>query len=521
MKKILILVMFCSLFDIGNNYAQMVDRQLVLIEKITGINCSNCPAAANGIHEMMAEGLKIASVNYHWWYFDKVFSNEYGQERIEYYYPENPTDVFAPTAIFNGTKVNGSGGGSTVSTYNSYKADYDEAVQIKSPLYIEIVSTEKKTNEEWTVMVTVTKKDASFDASNAILQTVLTESNIQHPWLGIGTVEHAERNMYPNPGGIPVVFDAQNKFTYETTVKIENDWKYYNCEIVAFVQNWNDKSVYQANSIRLSNTVLAMVEDVTLTTNQCSKDINISWSDGQYNKVQLLGYDIYNGKDKVNTDLITGNNYLINNAKIGSNCISIIAVYDLGSSSKSYAKCVDVNYPAGPTSLVSSINTNHVTLNWTEPLGVDTGGICYDDFVGYNVFRDGKKINGEPIKGATYTDITPSVGSFLYYIVAQYKNADSYRSNTLVVDVTTVSVESIIKNNFNVYPNPVNASSGYILNIDNAKNIYSCVIKDITGKTVLISAEQNKVDMSSLNNGMYLVSVKTDLGSKTFKVIKK
>lgn len=321
--------------------------------------------------------------------------------------------------------------------------------------------------------------------------------------------------------GMPVVFDAQNKFTCEIIVKMEGDWKYYNSGIVAFVQTKSDKTVYQANSVRLSNTILAMVEDVKITVNRCLRDINVSWSDGQCNKVQLLGYDIYNGKDKVKADLITEKSYMISNAKIGSNCISIIAVYDLCSSLNSYAGCVDVNYPADHNSLLSTINTNRVTLNFIEPSCVAQGGICYDGFVGYSVFRDGKKINSETIKGTTYTDITSSVGSFLHYVVDQYKNADLYRSNTLLVDVITVSVESIEENNFNVYPNPVSTSSNYNFNISDPKSIYSCILKDITGKTVLISPEQNKVDMSSLNNGIYLVSVKTDLGSKTFKVINK
>lgn len=199
MKRILILIVLCLLFSAVGSYAQMVDRQMVLIEKITGINCSICPAAANGIHDMMSEVLKIAPVNYHSPYFEKVFSNEYGQEGITYYYPSNLIEVYVSTAIFNGTKTNGSVGGATVPTYNNYKADYNGAIQVKSPLYIELVSTEKKFNEECTV--TVTKKEVSFDASNAVWQTVLTESNITHLWLGIETVKHAEIKMYPYAGG--------------------------------------------------------------------------------------------------------------------------------------------------------------------------------------------------------------------------------------------------------------------------------------------------------------------------------
>ena len=63
MKKLLFSVVAILLF--GSLSAQNVARECVLFEVFTGVNCPYCPAAANGISEMLEEGLAIAPVAIH------------------------------------------------------------------------------------------------------------------------------------------------------------------------------------------------------------------------------------------------------------------------------------------------------------------------------------------------------------------------------------------------------------------------------------------------------------------------
>lgn len=516
MKKCFTIVVFgllCSIFSLS---AQMVDRQLVLMEKITGVNCSTCPAAANGMHQMLAEGLKIAAVNYPLSYWDKVFANENGNVRVDDYYKITS----APTAVFDGISRVSAGGGVTVSTYDKYIPYYEAAIKVKSPMYIEITSTEMTADLEWKVKIIVTKKDLSFSASNIVLQTVLTESNIPYSWGGLETVEHTERNMYPDAYGVVVTFNADNKFTYTATVQMKDDWKFYNCDIVAFVQDNDTKTVYQANQIRLSDKVTAMPTNVKLSTNPCSMDVSVTWTDGEFKNVSLLGYNVYDGKNKINTNIIEGNSYLVENQKIGNRCISVAAVYDLAESPKTYEECIFVDYPAGVTNLTGTVNSNDVTLNWTRPIDTNDGEVCATALLGYNVYRNSERVNKNPITETAFIDVVTSVGEYMYYVTAQYESAESFRSNIVPIEVTTVGVENIALSNIRVYPNPVSASGNYELRIENDGKEFNCIITDIAGKEILKTKETN-IDMSLLRDGMYIVTIKTTDGDKAFKIIKR
>ena len=65
-KHLLIAILTIALFS--TSMAQVKDnvaRECVLFEIFTGVRCPYCPAAANGIAQMMDEGMAIAPVAYH------------------------------------------------------------------------------------------------------------------------------------------------------------------------------------------------------------------------------------------------------------------------------------------------------------------------------------------------------------------------------------------------------------------------------------------------------------------------
>jgi predicted extracellular nuclease len=88
----------------------------------------------------------------------------------------------------------------------------------------------------------------------------------------------------------------------------------------------------------------------------------------------------------------------------------------------------------------------------------------------------------------------------------------------------TTTVLSVEQNTFlsqiKIYPNPTN---GVDLNISTNEDV-SIEVFNILGKLVLtdeISTNKNKIDISTLNTGIYLIRLSSDDGSTTRKFIKK
>ena len=85
---------------------------------------------------------------------------------------------------------------------------------------------------------------------------------------------------------------------------------------------------------------------------------------------------------------------------------------------------------------------------------------------------------------------------------------------------TALGVNNYSLSNIAIYPNP---TSGNTLTIDVLEDVNISVF-DILGKQVLrsqVSRDDNQIDISRLNSGMYLIRLKTENGSVTKKFIKK
>lgn len=95
-----------------------------------------------------------------------------------------------------------------------------------------------------------------------------------------------------------------------------------------------------------------------------------------------------------------------------------------------------------------------------------------------------------------------------------------FTSSTVVSeDPTTVGIEEVASANITVYPNPVADN----LNVSNAAGGI-VTITDANGKvinTVQAVSNNEAVDVSALAPGIYLVSVQTENGTVTKKIIKK
>ncbi|WP_345200278.1 T9SS type A sorting domain-containing protein [Chryseobacterium ginsengisoli] len=111
-----------------------------------------------------------------------------------------------------------------------------------------------------------------------------------------------------------------------------------------------------------------------------------------------------------------------------------------------------------------------------------------------------------------------------YQIAIECENAQGY--STLVDNFTisndVLSVNDVLnssKSSIKYYPNPVKN----VLNYSAREIINDLTIYDTTGKKVQdhkINSNQGSIDVSALNNGMYIISGKANNGTENFKIIK-
>ncbi len=112
----------------------------------------------------------------------------------------------------------------------------------------------------------------------------------------------------------------------------------------------------------------------------------------------------------------------------------------------------------------------------------------------------------------------------LYQVAIECENAQGYSTLidnfTITNDVLRVNdVKASPKSSITYYPNPVNN----VLHYRAKDKVNELTVYDATGKkiqTYKVNAEQGDIDVSALDNGVYIISGKTVNGTETSKVIK-
>jgi hypothetical protein len=112
----------------------------------------------------------------------------------------------------------------------------------------------------------------------------------------------------------------------------------------------------------------------------------------------------------------------------------------------------------------------------------------------------------------------------VYQIAIECENAQGY--STLIDNFTisndVLSVTDVLnpsKSSVKYYPNPVKN----VLNFTSKEKVQEIAVYDAAGKIIQshkVNSDQGNIDVSTLNNGMYIISGKTEKGTETFKVIK-
>ena len=252
-RSLLILAMV--LVILPSAFAQSKDnvaRECVLFEVFTGVRCPYCPAAANGIAQMMEEGLAIAPVAYHTPAFstDLYYTNE-TNARASYYGVSS-----YPTLKADGITGMSGGGGASENMYSYYRNYYNQRVNVTSPFTIDL-SYECVEGNTCRVNCTVNQV-GECNGNDVRVFIALTQCNINVNWQGMQGLHHVCRDMIPTQTGTP--FSGPTMNISET---FEMNWPKEDCYLTAWVQNYSGgtKEVYQA--VRMS-TALDLDYDLAL-----------------------------------------------------------------------------------------------------------------------------------------------------------------------------------------------------------------------------------------------------------------
>lgn len=134
----------------------------------------------------------------------------------------------------------------------------------------------------------------------------------------------------------------------------------------------------------------------------------------------------------------------------------------------------------------------------------------------YVLYKDGTELASQ--SALTYNDNDLANGTYRYTLQAvSSEGAISPLSNPKSVTINITGIESSVADNIAIYPNP---SQGE-LNVSYNENIQSISVISLTGQVIVkiddINQTNYKLDLSSINSGLYILSVKTVNGTGNVK----
>jgi len=228
MKKIILTL--AAVLTFSGIFAQ-IDRELVLLEIATGTWCGYCPGAAMGADDLIENGDPVAVIENHGG--SDPFVNVHSLARIGYY-----EITSYPTANFDGTWYVSQKGSTSESLYDTYLPIVNARMDIQTDFSIDIYGTNDGDDYSITIIV---KKEGEYSGTNLWVRLALTESHIQYNWQNQTELNFVNRLMVPGAQGSSTDFSDNDTQIVELEFTFDNNWDINNCELVAFIQDDDDK----------------------------------------------------------------------------------------------------------------------------------------------------------------------------------------------------------------------------------------------------------------------------------------
>ena len=537
MKKLL-LTFIATVLMAGTISAQGVARECVLIEAFTGIGCPYCPAAANGIAQMLEEGLSIAPLAFHNSYYSPPqYATTETNGRATYYNVNS-----FPTVLIDGMNRIEGGGTASQSSYSSYKPYYDQRINVPSPFSIDL-SFEYHSGTNCVAKALVNKV-ADCDGNDVRVFIALTESNIQQSWQGLQQLNAVVRDVVTPTTGVELTADTQEVTGLFSVAGYPKE----NLQLIAWVQNYSGtKEVYQAVKISLGETTpqydlgITLIEDVP--TEMCSGKIapRMTFRNNGTQTITSVTFNIKNDDEVIDTYEWTGNLPKGQQAEIdfdefsfeGSE-FSIEAINLNGSNNDEYD--YDNMYKfivSEPVNLEEGYMKIQVRIgDDPDNFGIQIKDMNTGDILNDFTFEESNKVYQEIVnlpefgcyRVTFYNTAGNGIGDAGFWgiknksgqtVISGGVNVNTFRYEfPIELAYSGEGVENIeIIDNVNIYPNP--ASS--VINVA-ATNLTKVNIYNGVGQLVYsqeVDTDVIKVNIDSWSNGLYYVNIETKDGYKS------
>lgn len=537
MKKLL-LTFIATVLMAGTISAQGVARECVLIEAFTGIGCPYCPAAANGIAQMLEEGLSIAPLAFHNSYYSPPqYATTETNGRATYYNVNS-----FPTVLIDGMNRIEGGGTASQSSYSYYKPYYDQRINVPSPFSIDL-SFEYHSGTNCVAKALVNKV-ADCDGNDVRVFIALTESNIQQSWQGLQQLNAVVRDVVTPTTGVELTADTQEVTGLFSVAGYPKE----NLQLIAWVQNYSGtKEVYQAVKISLGETTpqydlgITLIEDVP--TEMCSGKIapRMTIRNNGTQTITSVTFNIKNDDEVIDTYEWTGNLSKNQQTEIefdeyvfaGSEFL-IEAVNLNGSNNDEYD--YDNMYKfivSEPVNLEEGYMKIQVRIgDDPDNFGIQIKDMNTGDILNDFTFEESNKVYQEIVnlpefgcyRVTFYNTAGNGIGDAGFWgiknksgqtVISGGVNVNTFRYEfPIELAYSGEGVENIeIIDNVNIYPNP--ASS--VINVA-ATNLTKVNIYNGVGQLVYsqeVDTDVIKVNIDSWSNGLYYVNIETKDGYKS------
>ena len=513
MKKIVLSFLFLAAMIV--TVAQTGQRQMVLAEDFTSTLCTYCPGCALGMDDLLSNGKYVAVIADHSNYGNTdPFKNVYSLARNSMY------GVQAyPTVTFDGVKMY-CGGNHTSSLYNSYLPYYNSCILIASPVTMTMNVTHTGLN--YTAVITM-NKTATISSTNNILYFFVTQSHIAYNWEGQTHLEHVNRLMSPDQNGTPINFSSGDTQVVTLNFTMDAAWPIADCEFIATLQNKDagqgnqggNTGGYPIKAFSALQTIKQGAIDLTVGFTAANTTVNTgtpvtftNTTTGGYIGVPETYQWVFEGGTPASS---TDKNPVVTYDVCGTFDVTLIV--DRGGQVDTL---VMPNYmQVGP--LVAVTATPDTIACWYTGIRLDATSA---GAVSYLWTPGGATTPTLDVTWAAY-----GMGQHQFNVQVDFGSCQTTKSISATLDACTGMGEKINGMTVSVYPNPghgeftldLNSGQALIADLSIVSNLGMTVYSE---KSVAISGKTVKmIDLSQLKSGVYLLSLKSNSGTVTRKIV--
>jgi len=211
------------------------------------------------------------------------------------------------------------------------------------------------------------------------------------------------------------------------------------------------------------------------------------------------GYNVYRNGNKLNSTLITAPSFTEQNITEGVYAYNVTAMYE---TKESYAEMSNVicffELCEIPEDLTGTDELKTAILTWNAPKRNSS-------LLGYNIYRDGDKLNNVLLTGREYRDEELENGKYIYNVSAVYELMceESEFTEGVEVEIDYVGINDLQNNSHKIYPNP---TTGYVT--ISGEGLSNVEIYDIQGRLLAQYnnvKEKLQINVNNYDNGIYLV----------------